>query len=191
MANDAAAMTAANFPYDFSKLEEHPSDEACRDVQRFLYREARLLDREQLGEWLELLVDPAIRYVVTSRELRYRNERRYTQPAEVFIYDDDYGFLKIRVDQSRSGMMWRADPAERYRRLVTNIEVFETGEDGEYAVRSNCLAQRSRRAYEVDQFIYCREDVLRRGSDGALRLAQRWIDFDERSVAGRNLALFL
>ena len=166
-------------------------DAACREVERLLHREARLLDTEQFSEWLEQVLDPTIRYVVVSRELRYRKERRYNAPAEVFLFNDDLAFLKARVDQFDSGMQWRTDPPERYRRLVTNIEVFLTGAKDELVVRSNVLAQRSRRAYEIDQFTCCREDLVRRCPAGTLRLVQRRIDFDERSIAGRNLLLFL
>jgi len=176
---------------DFSALQACVDDPACREVERLLYREARLLDTEQFSDWLEQVVDPAIRYVVVSRQLRYRKEKRYDAPVEMYIFNDDFGFLQARVNQFNSGMQWRTDPPERYRRLVSNIEVFVGAAEGEWRVRSNLLAQRSRRAYEVDQFICCREDLVRRNPQGALRLVERRIDFDERSIAGRNLLLFL
>ncbi len=198
MGNDlAAAASPASTsrdvpaPFDFGKLDLCADDSTCREVQRLLHREARLLDTEQYSEWLEQVVDPTIRYVVISRELRHRKERRYNAPAEMFLFNDDFTFLKARVDQFNSGMQWRTDPPERYRRLVTNIEVFLQGTKDEFVVRSNVLAQRSRRAYEVDQFTCCREDLVRRCPAGSLRLVQRRIDFDERSIAGRNLLLFL
>ena len=198
MGNDIAssaspAPASRNVPaaVDFGKLESCIDDAAYREVERLLHREARLLDCEQFSEWLEQVLDPSIRYVVVSRELRYRKERRYSAPTEMFLFNDDFTFLKARVDQFNSGMQWRTDPPERYRRLVTNIEVFLGGAKDEFVVRSNVLAQRSRRAYEVDQFICCREDLVRRCPAGSLRLVQRRIDFDERSIAGRNLLLFL
>lgn len=178
-------------PIDFESLEFCVDAVACREVERLLYREARLLDTERFSEWLEQVIDPGIRYVVVSRELRYRKERRYSAPAEMFIFNDDFTFLKVRVDQFNSGMQWRTDPQERYRRLVTNMEVFLTGHQGELVVRSNLLAQRSRRAYEIDQFVCCREDRVRRDAAGNWRLLQRRVDFDERSIAGRNMLLFL
>ncbi|WP_295685555.1 aromatic-ring-hydroxylating dioxygenase subunit beta [Nevskia ramosa] len=181
----------APLPLEFGKFEPCIDDTACREVERLLHREARLLDTEQFSEWIEQVLDPTIRYVVVSRQLRYRKERRYEAPSEVYIFNDDLGFLKARVAQFESGMQWRTDPPERYRRLVSNLEVFRTGVKDELAVRSNLLAQRSRRAYEVDQFVCCREDIVRRCPAGTMRLVQRRIDFDERSIAGRNLLLFL
>jgi naphthalene 1,2-dioxygenase subunit beta len=190
-ASPASASRKVPAPFEFSKLELCVDDAICRSVERLLYREARLLDNEQYSEWLEQVLDPAIRYVVVSRELRYRKERRYSAPIEVFIFNDDLAFLKARVDQFNSGMQWRTDPPERYRRLVTNIETFLTADPHELVVRSNVLIQRSRRAYEVDQFTYCREDLVRRDTSGGPRLVQRRVDFDERSVSGRNLLMFL
>lgn len=189
MSNSAAlSMTESPAAAD----EVLASETVHRAAERFLYREARLLDTEKLREWLAQLVDPAIRYTIVSRQLRARRDKRYNaQPAEMYIYDDDYGFLQARVEQSYSTMAWRLDPPERYRRLITNIEVFETGQPGDYAVRSYCHATRARRGLEVDTFVCCREDTLRAAPDGAFRLARRFIDFDERSVLGRNLALFL
>lgn len=194
MVNAAAATNNTSAPrQDFSQLEDYASEAVSREVEKLLHREARLLDTERLSDWLDQIVDPTIRYVVTSRELRFRKERRYQAAPEVFLYDDDFTFLKARVDQFHGGMQWRVDPPERYRRLVTNIETFKLGgaDREEYAVRSNCLTQRSRRTYEVDQFVYCREDIVRRCPAGTLRLVQRWVDFDERSVVGRNLLIFL
>ena len=190
-ASPASTSRKVPDPVDFGKLELCVDDAVCRAVERLLHREARLLDTEQFSEWLEQVLDPAIRYVVVSRELRYRKERRYGAPVERFLVNDDYTFLKARLDQFDSGMQWRTDPPERYRRLVTNIEVFLTDSNDDLVVRSNVLAQRSRRAYEIDQFTCCREDLVRRDAAGGLRLVQRRIDFDERSVAGRNLLLFL
>ncbi len=190
-ASPASSSRKVPAPFDFGKLEVCVDDSICREVERLLHREARLLDTEQYSEWLEQVLDPTIRYVVVSRELRYRKERRYDAPVEMFIFNDDHSFLKARVDQFNSGMQWRTDPAERYRRLVTNIEVFLTGTKGELVVRSNLFVQRSRRAYEIDQFTCCREDLVRRCPTGSLRLVQRRVDFDERTVAGRNLLLFL
>ena len=187
----SAAFRKAPSPLAVGALEPCLDDAIVGEVQRLLHREARLLDTEQFSEWIDQLLDPEIRYVVVSRELRYRRERRYEAPAEVFIFNDDLVFLKARVAQFESGMQWRTDPPERTRRLVTNLEVFRTGVEHEFAVRSNLLAQRSRRAYEIDQFVCCREDLVRRSPAGSLRLLQRRIDFDERSIAGRNLLLFL
>ncbi|HIC29718.1 MAG TPA: hypothetical protein EYO85_09835 [Rhodospirillales bacterium] len=45
-------------------------DDVLRQVEQFLYREARLLDNRQFHQWLELLTDD-IRYWIPMRSNRY------------------------------------------------------------------------------------------------------------------------
>lgn len=176
---------------DFDHGYEYAPWESFREAELFLYKEARLLDTEQFDAWLNDLVDPDIRYLVLSREQRFRKEKRYKLSKYVPIYDDNFKFLATRVEQYTSKMYWRVDPPEHYRRLVTNIEVFKVDDEELLAVRSNCLASRARRVYEHDMFIYHREDVLRRSNGGELKLLRRCVDVDERCVSGRNLVMLL
>lgn len=171
--------------------DDYAAPELFRECELFLYREARLLDTERWQQWLDEMVDPVIRYYVFSRQLRFRKEKRYAQPDEIAMYDENYEFLRARVSQFYSGNYWRVDPPERYRHIVNNVEAFVTGKADEVRVRSNVFAQRARRAYEVDQFVYCREDVLVRRACGRLKLLSRQIDYDERCVSGRNLVMLL
>lgn len=192
MATQSAKMKDAGGPAQtFTQHTELAPEDKCREAERWLYREARLLDTEQFDSWLNELVHPDIRYLIESREQRYRKERRYQPGNAVPVYDDNFAFLKTRVDQFTSGMYWRMDPPEHYRRLVTNIEAFSTDRDDELAVRSNCLATRTRRVYEIDTFIYCREDRLRFSPEIGWQLILRHIDLDERCVSGRNMVMLL
>lgn len=192
MAKSAAELSDPDTaPEDFGPYGELASDALCREAERWLHREARLLDTEQFDTWLLEMVHPEVRYLIESREQRFRKERRYRQVATVPIFDDNYAFLQTRVTQCSSGMYWRMDPPEHYRRLVTNVEAFETGRDDRLAVRSNCLATRTRRVYEIDTFIYCREDLLARSDAGQWQLLQRHIEMDERCVSGRNMVMLL
>jgi len=71
------------------------------------------------------------------------------------------------------------DPPERLRRFVSNVEAYHTDNDGEYLVLSYGNTTRFGRLYEQEQVIYGREDVLRRGQDGGLRIfpdASTWIN---------------
>ncbi len=176
---------------DDKRFEKCVDDKMLREVEHFMLREARLLDTEQLKEWYEQMVSPEIRYVVTCTQLRNRNERRYTLPDKVYIYDDNYQQLGVRVTQFYDPQHWRVDPPEQYCRMVTNIEAFETDNKDKIFVRSNCLVTRARRAYEVDQFFYTREDLLIRSEQGNLTLLNRTIDYPERSVQGRNMLILL
>ncbi|MGQ0696865.1 MAG: aromatic-ring-hydroxylating dioxygenase subunit beta [Panacagrimonas sp.] len=181
MAETKTAVRAA------AKVSEAVHSEAAA----FLYLEARLLGTAQERVWLNEMVHPEIAYRVSSRQLRSSKDRRYAQPNEVFHFDDDYSALDRRVAQPESGLQWRSDPPETLIYYVSNIEVFEDEKPGDLRVYSNVLMIRDRRVYESDQFHYRRDDVLRRGDDGALRLYSRNVVYGQRFVQGKNLLFFL
>lgn len=173
------------------QYEENVDDETLREVERFLYREARLLDTGQLKLWHTELLSKNIEYIVTTTQLRKRDEKRYKQNDKVYIYCDDYQQLGVRVEQFHDPNHWRVDPPEKYCRMLSNIEAFKAKKEGEIYVRSNCLTSRARRLYEVDQFFYTRDDVLEKDASGELKLLKRNIDYPERSVQGRNMLLLM
>ena len=159
--------------------------------EAFLFLEARLLGTGQQRAWLNEMVHPDVTYRVSSRQLRSSKDKRYGQPAEVFHFDDSYSALDKRVAQTESGLQWRSDPPETLLYLVSNVEVFADEHPGDLRVYSNVLMIRDRRVYESDQFHYRRDDVLRRGDDGVLRLLSRRVVYGQRFVQGKNLLFFL
>jgi 3-phenylpropionate/cinnamic acid dioxygenase small subunit len=179
-----------------------PDEKLLREVEQFLYREARLLDSRRFREWLELFTDD-IRYWMVSRTNRYPKHSkaisildpaRYveddiTAEDELAILDEDKGTLKARVDRLDTGMAWAEDPPSRTRHMISNIEV-ELGEnDNEIKVYSNYIVYRSRAASEEDFYVGAREDVLRR-VDGALRIARRRLVLDQNVLSAKNVSIF-
>lgn len=160
-------------------------------VERFLFREARLLNAEKQRTWLTDMVDSDVRYRVFSRELRLRRDRQESGVDRAFIYDEGFSDLDARVRQFESGMQWRVDPPERIRYFVSNIEAYLGQTENEFLVFSNSLAIRNRRVYEESHFVYGRQDVLRLDQVGSLRLLSREVDYDQRYIEGRNLLFFL
>lgn len=167
------------------------SSDVLLSVERFLFREARLLNGEDQRTWLTDMVDPDVRYRVFSRELRLRKDRQASGSNRAFIYDEGFSELDARVRQFESGMQWRVDPPERMRYFVSNIEAYAGRTENEFLVFSNCLAIRNRRVYEESHFVYGRQDVLRLDRTGSLRLLSREVDYDQRYIEGRNLLFFL
>lgn len=165
--------------------------EARERVENLLYREARLLDTNGERAWLESIVDPNVHYEVLIDELRSTRDKSGVSAKSVRVYDDDYAMLEARVRQTETAMLWRADPRERFRRFVTNIEVYRSGDEGLLHVFSNCLVYRHRRIYEQATFIYGREDVFREAEGASLRLLSRSVRYDQRFVEGKNLLFFL
>lgn len=161
------------------------------EVEAFLFREARLLGTWGQRTWLNEMVHPEVKYQVSSRQLRSVKDKRYSQPEEVFHFDDDFKALNNRVAQTESGLQWRSDPPESLLYVVSNVEAFDADTPGDLRVYSTCLMIRDRRVYESDQFHYRRDDVLRRNPAGALQLLSRRVVYGQRFVLGKNLLFFL
>ena len=171
--------------------ERPVSIELHHEIEQRLYSEARTLDAYNLREWLEQMVDPAIRYQVFIREERFRKDRRPASDAELYLYDDSFEVLGIRVRQFESGLQTMLDPIQRLRRMITSVSAFHTEEEGQFRVLSYGVVSRFRRLYEAEQVVFSREDVLKRDGDGNLRLLARRVELDERVSRNKNLLFFL
>src|SRR5438105_10238824 len=111
------------------------SEDVLREVEQFLYREARLLDERRFREWLELFTDDvrywmgarSNRYPRTSKAISILSPNRYveddkTRDDELSIFDETKETLSGRVARLETGMAWAEDPPSRTRHLSTNIE---------------------------------------------------------------------
>jgi 3-phenylpropionate/cinnamic acid dioxygenase small subunit len=101
----------------------------ARSVERFLYKEARLMDEHAYDEWLALWAASALYWVPCNRD--DADPRR-----EVSIIYDDRAALEARIERLKSGAAFAQDPKSRLRRLVSNVEI-EEQRDGESVVHSN------------------------------------------------------
>ena len=184
-------MTGQPEPTAISAKTGEPVDQQTHfEIERFLTREARLLDQERLHEWLALLA-PDIRYQLPVQEVRYRND---TKPigtgTGTYIYDDDYALLEMRVKRMDTGLVWFEDPKTASRRLITNIDAEWSDLENEVDVYSTFLAYRNRRQNDETWLVGAREDRLRKTSQ-SWRLAKRVILLDQRVIQDKNLHIFL
>jgi 3-phenylpropionate/cinnamic acid dioxygenase small subunit len=177
-------------------------EDTIREVEQFLYREARLLDERRFHEWLELFTED-VRYWMAGRRNRYPKSSkaiamldpdRYvvedsTEDVELAILDEDKHTLSARVARLDTGMAWAEDPPSRTRHLLANIEV-ETGSAGsELKVRANFIVYRSRSETEQDFYVGARRDVLRL-VDGAWKIANRKLILDQNVLLAKNVSIF-
>src|SRR5712671_4470949 len=110
------------------------------EIQRFLFREAALLDRREYGAWLALTTED-IQYCVTAAVARDAG----APAVDYAIIDEDLAGLKSRIDQISNPRLTRAEnPPSMTRRVVSNIEAYHTGKLDELSVVSYLLAYRSR-----------------------------------------------
>jgi 3-phenylpropionate/cinnamic acid dioxygenase small subunit len=145
------------------------NDDVLREVEQFLYREARLLDERRFREWLELFTDDvhywmgarSNRYPRTSKAISILSPNRYveddhTRADELSIFDETKETLSGRVARLETGMAWAEDPPSRTRHLITNIEL--AAEAGpELTVHSNFIVYRSRAETEQDFYVGARQ----------------------------------
>ena len=177
-------------------------DELISEVEQFLYREARLLDDRKFHDWLELLTDDirywmpvrANRYPVISKAISILDGSRYeeeeiSKEGELAIMDEDKDSLTRRVDRLDTGMAWAEDPPSRTRHLISNIEVEAGATESEITVYSNFLMYRTRAETEVDFYVGCRKDTLRK-VDGQWKVAYRKIVLDQNVLLAKNVSNF-
>jgi 3-phenylpropionate/cinnamic acid dioxygenase small subunit len=178
------------------------NEDLVREVEQFLYREARLLDYRRFHEWLTLFTDD-VRYRMTGRSNRYPKSskaiaildpERYVEDDlaredELALLDETKESLSARVARLDSGMAWAEDPPSRTRHFVANVEVEAGDNDSEVTVYSNFLVYRSRAETEQDFYVGSRRDVLRRVA-GAWKIAQRRLVLDQNVLTAKNISTF-
>ena len=178
------------------------NEDLIREVEQFLYREARLLDERRFHDWLTLFTDD-IRYWMTNRTNRYPKSSkaisildpdRYVEDDvgaddELAILDEDKETLSARVRRLDTGMAWAEDPPSRTRHLIMNIEVEPGGSDSEIRVYSNFLVYRSRGETEQDFYVGGRQDVLRR-VNAEWKIASRRLVLDQNVLSAKNVSVF-
>jgi 3-phenylpropionate/cinnamic acid dioxygenase small subunit len=178
------------------------NEDLIREVERFLYREARLLDDRRFRDWLTLFTDD-VRYWMASRTNRYPKSskaiaildpERYVEDDigredELAILDETKETLTGRVDRLDTGMAWAEDPPSRTRHMISNIEVEAGDVETEIRVYSNFIVYRSRAETEQDFYVGARQDVLRR-VEGEWKIAHRKLILDQNVLLAKNVSIF-
>ena len=177
-------------------------EEVLREVEQFLYREARLLDERRFHEWLELFTED-VHYWMTGRSSRYprsskaiatidpdrHREPEVTKEDELAILDETKATLGGRIARLDTGMAWAEDPPSRTRHIIANIEVEPGDTASELKVYSNFMVYRSRAETEQDFYVGARQDVLRQ-VDGAWKIARRKLILDQNVLSAKNVSIF-
>jgi 3-phenylpropionate/cinnamic acid dioxygenase small subunit len=177
-------------------------DELIREVEQFLYREARLLDERRFHEWLELFTED-VRYWMGARTNRYPRSSKaiailspnryveddHTREDELSIFDETKETLAGRVARLDTGMAWAEDPPSRTRHVIANVEVAPGDAASELKVYSNFIVYRSRAESEEDFYVGGRQDILRR-VDGAWKIARRKLTLDQNVLSAKNVSIF-
>lgn len=157
-----------------------------RDIEDFLYREAKLLDEQRFAEWLALFTDD-VRYWMPITETREVGQPRDHVPGEWSLMEDDSRFLAKRMERLAGGLAHAEQPRSRTRRFISNVLV-TPGPNGDVVAESNFLVFQSRRGNSEQFFVGSRRDrIVPTGPEW--KIAERTILLDHR-VLPRAVSIF-
>jgi 3-phenylpropionate/cinnamic acid dioxygenase small subunit len=126
-----------------------------REIELFLYREARLMDEHRYREWLSLWTEDAIYWVPCAAGA--------TDPdTEVSIIYDDREKLADRAAYLESGTLLDAKSRPQLRRVISNVETASLNE-AETEVSSNFILVEAR---VREQHLWCGRSIHRLRTQG-------------------------
>ena len=139
------------------------------DIEKFLYREVRLLDERRFEEWINLFAEDGYYWVPAYPD----QEDPY---AAVSIFFDDRDLMKTRLSRLDHPKIHAQKPASRTCHFVTNIEIDESyGETNEILVHSSLMMLEYRLDKQSSYGGRCRH-LLRSKVGGDFELAWKRVD---------------
>lgn len=181
------SLSSSRFDEVLSEVDLVDCETSYR-VQKFLYREARLLDQRRFEEWVSLFSDDA----VYEAPMRLTRETGSTPDISQFgrIFSETKSTLEIRIQRLRTEFAWAEQPPSRTRHFVTNVMCYRI--DDSLRVRSNLLVYRNRgESPSFDLYSADRDDVIITAPSGEFQIRSRWIVLDQSNVTGNSMSIFL
>jgi len=166
--------------------ESEVPEAARREIEAFLYLEARLADESRYADW-EARVTDDVHYWVPKGPADH-------DPAERSAYiNDNRSRLATRIRQLATGRRWAQTPPSPMRRLLGNIEVLEASADGAaYTVAANfVLYELAVQATGELRAWPGRATYRLRRVDGQLRMAQKVVELVASELPQPSLAFIL
>jgi 3-phenylpropionate/cinnamic acid dioxygenase small subunit len=169
---------------DFAQLLLHHA------IERFLFLEAELLDRQDFAAWLNLL-DDDLAYIMPTQALSASGgdaPEVGSVHANSYI-DETKAALERRIRRLGLPTAWSEQPPTRTCRFVSNVRVVPEGEHL-FSVASSLLVYRSRLAHDGRLIAAARLDHLRRvDSDCGWRLRRREVRLMDAVIGMHNLSI--
>lgn len=166
------------------------ADVLHREIEHFLFHEARLLDDRRFHEWVEVFTEDA-RYWMPVRGDRAGDTpaSEFAKEHELAFFDETKETLRQRAQKLDTGMAWAEEPRSRTRHLVTNIEAYEADGPAQVKVYCNFIVYRTRLETKEDIFVGRREDLLKQ-ENNSWKIAERKIFLDQTVLFADNLSIF-
>lgn len=136
-----------------------------RDVEQFIYREARLADEHAYDEWEALWTDDAVYWVPFGSD----DADPETQMSVIY---DNRSRIATRIKQFKTGKRHSATPPPRIRRVVSNVELLSGNDDDPIHAGANFVVYESR-ARGITLWAGRAEYTLRRAPDDALMMVRK------------------
>jgi 3-phenylpropionate/cinnamic acid dioxygenase small subunit len=165
---------------------EIPDEPDLREIEQFIYREARYADEHDYDAWEALWTDDALYWVPAGGDLAGGD---LAEPAgQMSVIYDNRNRITTRLNQLRTGRRYAQSPPSGLRRVVSNIEVL--GHDGsEVTVGANFVLAESRE--RGVQTWAGRVTYRLRRVDGELRLAGKQVLLVNRDQPLPTLAFLI
>jgi 3-phenylpropionate/cinnamic acid dioxygenase small subunit len=135
-----------------------------REAEQFIYREARLADELLYEEWEALWTDDAVYWVPANGD-------DIDPTKQMSVLFDNRSRIATRIKQLQTGKRHSQNPASRLRRLISNVELLESEDDGDIRAGANFLIYESRER-GLTLWAGRSEYKLRRAEDG-LKMAYK------------------
>ncbi len=158
---EAAKKLAASDPFAVADV----STETQQAVERFIYRQAEILDEKQWNDWLDLFL----------------TDGYYWMPAEADqtdgdgvpnIFWEDLDLMKMRIGRNNHPQAHSQAPDNRLCHVVSNVIIESEDANGDIIVRSRFHCAEYFR-YEVRSFTGKYRHLLKKTSDGYRIALQR------------------
>jgi benzoate/toluate 1,2-dioxygenase subunit beta len=145
-----------------------------RDVEQFLYREARFADESDYDSWEELWTEDALYWVPAGNDDKHPLE-------QMSVIYDNRNRISTRLKQLRTGRRHAQAPPSNLRRSITNVELLggraaATGTDLEVGANFLVLESRAR----GNHLWGGRVTYRLRHVDGALRMSYKKVVLVDR-----------
>ena len=184
-----------------SALSVEVTPEQQRQLERFYFHEARLLDSRQYLQWLTLLNED-VRYIIPSRVNVQVNNRARGHEDMISVEhelegedsmgcphrEEGYILLMLRAERAYKINSWSENPPARTRRIVGNIELMEHSSDT-LSVLSNFHLYYARPGSDAIVYSGQRRDTLLSQTDG-FRIVRREVVLDYAAIELPTLGLF-
>src|SRR5579859_5111479 len=107
-----------------------------KEVEQFIYREARFQDDHEYDAWEALWTDDAIYWVPSGAD-------DIDQTTTMSVIFDNRSRISTRIKQLNTGKRHAQNPASKLRHLISNVELVAVESD-ELEVGANFLVYESR-----------------------------------------------